>query len=499
MSQVILDLQLACEETSGLPDEALFQRWVDAVIPPFQEESELTIRLVDVAESHELNLTYRGKDKPTNVLSFPFEAPPGIEMPLLGDLIICRQVVEQEASEQGKPLEAHWAHMVVHGSLHLLGYDHIEDDEAEEMEGLETEIMLALGYEDPYISEKIAEYRPAGWRCLRLIRPLFLRFTCQKVRQPMPSGAEFTRDERQLNQHENPNDAMSDDNSHSSDTVNSKKGFFSLLLSQLFHGEPKNRDELLALIRDSGQNDLIDEDTRDMLEGVMDIADQRVRDIMIPRSQMITLKRNQTLDECLDVIIESAHSRFPVISEDKDHIEGILMAKDLLPFMRSDAEAFSMEKVLRPAVVVPESKRVDRMLKEFRSQRYHMAIVIDEFGGVSGLVTIEDILELIVGEIEDEYDEEEDIDFRQLSRHTWTVRALASIEDFNEAFDTHFSDEEVDTIGGLVMQAFGHLPARGESIDIDGYQFKVAMADSRRIIQVHVKLPDDAPQPKLEE
>ena len=288
---------------------------------------------------------------------------------------------------------------------------------------------------------------------------------------------------------------MSDDNSHSSDTISNKKGFFSLLLSQLFHGEPKNRDELLALIRDSGQNDLIDEDTRDMLEGVMDIADQRVRDIMIPRSQMITLKRNQTLDECLDVIIE----RFPVISEDKDHIEGILMAKDLLPFMRSDAEAFSMDKVLRQAVVVPESKRVDRMLKEFRSQRYHMAIVIDEFGGVSGLVTIEDILELIVGEIEDEYDEEDDIDFRQLSRHTWTVRALASIEDFNEAFGTHFSDEEVDTIGGLVMQAFGHLPARGETIDIDGYQFKVAMADSRRIIQVHVKIPDDSPQPKLDE
>ena len=231
----------------------------------------------------------------------------------------------------------------------------------------------------------------------------------------------------------------------------------------------------------------------------MDIADQRVRDIMIPRSQMITLKRNQTLDECLDVIIESAHSRFPVISEDKDHIEGILMAKDLLPFMRSDSEAFSMDKVLRTAVVVPESKRVDRMLKEFRSQRYHMAIVIDEFGGVSGLVTIEDILELIVGEIEDEYDEEDDIDFRQLSRHTWTVRALASIEDFNEAFSTHFSDEEVDTIGGLVMQAFGHLPARGETIDIDGYQFKVAMADSRRIIQVHVKIPDDSPQPKLDE
>ncbi len=214
---------------------------------------------------------------------------------------------------------------------------------------------------------------------------------------------------------------------------------------------------------------------------------------------MITLKRNQTLDECLDVIIESAHSRFPVISEDKDHIEGILMARICCRLCAATPKPSAWKKVLRPAVVVPESKRVDRMLKEFRSQRYHMAIVIDEFGGVSGLVTIEDILELIVGEIEDEYDEEEDIDFRQLSRHTWTVRALASIEDFNDAFDTHFSDEEVDTIGGLVMQAFGHLPARGESIDIDGYQFKVAMADSRRIIQVHVKLPDDAPQPKLEE
>lgn len=292
---------------------------------------------------------------------------------------------------------------------------------------------------------------------------------------------------------------MSDDHSQNSDSPSPKKGFFSLILSQLFHGEPKNRGDLVELIRDSEQNDLIDPDTRDMLEGVMDIAEQRVRDIMIPRSQMITLKRNQPLEECLDVIIESAHSRFPVISEDKDHIEGILMAKDLLPFMRSASEPFSIDKVLRTAVVVPESKRVDRMLKEFRSQRYHMAIVVDEFGGVSGLVTIEDILELIVGEIEDEYDEEEDIDFRQLSRHTWTVRALAPIEDFNDTFGTHFSDEEVDTIGGLVMQAFGHLPARGESIDIDGYQFKVAMADSRRIIQVHVRMPDDSPQPKLDE
>ncbi|GLR10067.1 rRNA maturation RNase YbeY [Mixta theicola] len=156
MSQVILDLQLACEQSSGLPGEADFRRWLEAVLLQFQPESEVTIRVVDEAESHDLNLTWRGKDKPTNVLSFPFEAPPGIELPLLGDLVICRQVVEQEAAEQEKALEAHWAHMVIHGTLHLLGYDHIEDDEAEEMESLETEIMLALGYPDPYISEKEA-------------------------------------------------------------------------------------------------------------------------------------------------------------------------------------------------------------------------------------------------------------------------------------------------------------------------------------------------------
>ena len=152
---VILDLQLACTDTANLPSEADFQRWLDAAVLPFQKEAEVTIRLVDEAESNQLNLTYRGKDKPTNVLSFPFECPPGIELPLLGDLIICRQVVEREAGEQNKPLLAHWAHMVVHGSLHLLGYDHIDDEEAEEMEALEVEFMQALGYDNPYQDDEI--------------------------------------------------------------------------------------------------------------------------------------------------------------------------------------------------------------------------------------------------------------------------------------------------------------------------------------------------------
>lgn len=271
-----------------------------------------------------------------------------------------------------------------------------------------------------------------------------------------------------------------------------------LWLNQLFSSEPQNRDELITLIREAQENQLIDPDTLDMIEGVMDIAEQRVRDIMIPRTQIVPIKLNYTLTECLNIIFEYGHSRYPVISDDRDHIEGILLAKDLLIFMQQGNESFDLKKILRPAVIVPEGKRVDHMLKEFRMQRYHMAIAIDEFGGVSGLVTIEDILELIVGDIEDEYDEIEDRNIRKLSPSVFTVKALTTIEDFNEIFSTHFSNEDVDTIGGLVMQYFGRLPVKGETVTIEGYQFKVALADKRRIIQLHVTLPDNAPEPDLE-
>ncbi|OCG18682.1 magnesium/cobalt efflux protein [Gilliamella sp. App6-5] len=285
---------------------------------------------------------------------------------------------------------------------------------------------------------------------------------------------------------------MSDDNHR-----RPKKGF-ALWLSQLFNSEPKDKEELIEVIREAEENELIDPDTLDMIEGVMDIAEQRVRDIMIPRSQIVTIKDNYSLDECLDIISEHGHSRYPVISEDRDHIEGILLAKDLLIFIRQGVDNFDLKKILRPTVVVPESKRVDHMLKEFRMQRYHMAMAIDEFGGVSGLVTIEDILELIVGDIEDEYDEVEDRDIRRLTPSVYTVRALTPVEDFNEIFATDFSDDEMDTIGGLVMQHFGRLPLRGESITIDGYQFKVTIADRRRIIQLHVTIPEEATVPNLE-
>jgi magnesium and cobalt transporter len=277
-----------------------------------------------------------------------------------------------------------------------------------------------------------------------------------------------------------------------------KKGF-ALWLSQLFNSEPKDKDELIEVIREAEENELIDPDTLDMIEGVMDIADQRIRDIMIPRSQIVTIKDNFTLDECLDIISKHGHSRYPVISEDRDHIEGVLLAKDLLIYIRQGVNDFDLKKILRPTVVVPESKRVDHMLKEFRMQRYHMAMAIDEFGGVSGLVTIEDILELIVGDIEDEYDEVEDRNIRRLSPSVYSVRALTPVEDFNEIFATMFSDEEMDTIGGFVMQHFGRLPIRGETITINGYQFKVTIVDRRRIIQLHVTIPEDATAPNLEQ
>lgn len=282
---------------------------------------------------------------------------------------------------------------------------------------------------------------------------------------------------------------MSDD--QQSAQTQEKKSFLKSLFGGLFQQEPKNREDLVEVIRDSAENELIDSDTKEMIEGVMEISSLRVRDIMIPRPQIIFIDAEQPLDACVDVIIDSAHSRFPVIRGGKDTIEGILLAKDLLKYLRSDSEPFNMDEILRPAVIVPESKRVDRMLKEFRSERFHMAIVVDEFGAVSGLVTIEDILEQIVGDIEDEFDEEEIEPIRQLSQHTYAVLALTDIERFNQQFATQFNDEEVDTVGGLVMQAFGHLPKRGEEIELNGVVFKVTSADSRRLIQLRVTVTDE--------
>ncbi|MCV2885942.1 CNNM family magnesium/cobalt transport protein CorC [Aestuariibacter sp. AA17] len=283
---------------------------------------------------------------------------------------------------------------------------------------------------------------------------------------------------------------MSDDNPHSTNGSSNKNWLDKIV--QTFTGEPRSKEEFVDLVNDAQNNGVIDPETCEMMAGVLEISDMRVRDIMIPRAQMITIDIDESVEEFLPVMLDSAHSRFPVISEDKDHIEGILLAKDLLAYAFNNDKEFKLREVLRPAVIVPESKRVDVLLKEFRQQRYHMAIVVDEYGGVSGLVTIEDILELIVGEIEDEHDVElnEIEDIRPLNKYTYSVKALTPLEAFNTFFETQFSEEEADTIGGIVLKAFGHMPSTDEEISIEGIHFKITNSDKRRLVQLKVTLPD---------
>ncbi|MFQ5468804.1 MAG: HlyC/CorC family transporter [Gammaproteobacteria bacterium] len=253
-------------------------------------------------------------------------------------------------------------------------------------------------------------------------------------------------------------------------------------LSQVLSGEPKDKEHLIDILRESQQRHLFDTDALSMIEGVLEVSEMQVRDIMIPRAQMVVVEHNAGLEKVLPVITEFAHSRYPVITENKDEVVGILLAKDLLGYaLKSDDEPFNVRDILRPAVFIPESKRLNVLLKEFRSSRNHMAIVVDEYGCVAGLVTIEDVLEQIVGEIADEHDVDDDIYIMKHSDSNYTVKALTPIDDFNEMFNTDFSDDEFDTIGGLVMREFGYLPKRGEVRSFGDLRFKVLHADSRRV------------------
>lgn len=259
-------------------------------------------------------------------------------------------------------------------------------------------------------------------------------------------------------------------------------------IALLFSSEPHNRRDLEDVLAIAAENEVIDPDARSIMEGAMKVSDMQVRDIMIPRAQMVVIKAGATLEEMLPHIIRSAHSRYPVVGESPDDVQGILLVKDLLPeILSQDHSEFRIQNLLRPAVVVPESKRLNVLLREFRENRNHMAIVIDEYGGVAGLVTIEDVLEEIVGDIEDETDVEEDQFIRKIGDGDYFVKALTPIEDFNDYFHTRFSDEEFDTIGGLVIQAFGHMPARNEVTWIDDFEFKVINADQRKIHSLRMR------------
>lgn len=255
-------------------------------------------------------------------------------------------------------------------------------------------------------------------------------------------------------------------------------------------GEPLSRDEIQDLLQED--ESVFEPDEKEMLSGVLEVSETQVREVMIPRSQMVVIERDQTIEEMLRVIIESGHSRFPVIGEDRDEVQGILLAKDLLRFFGDTAsDKLDIDQYLRSASVIPESKRLNALLKEFRDSHNHMAIVVDEYGGVSGLLTIEDVLEEIVGEIDDEHDREEEDDIKPDTdidgRPCFAVRALTRIEDFNEFFGCEFTEEEdYETIGGLVMHQLGRLPRLGERLEYGGFEFRVTRADRRRIDKLQV-------------
>lgn len=264
-------------------------------------------------------------------------------------------------------------------------------------------------------------------------------------------------------------------------------------LMQALGGEPRDRQELLHVLRHAQDRQLFGRDALTMIEGVFQVADMQARDIMVPRSHMVVVERDATLDEMLPSIIESGHSRFPVIDDNRDEVIGVLLAKDILRyFPESERSRFDIRDLLRNAVFVPESKRLNTLLQDFRSSRNHMAIVVDEYGGTAGLITIEDVLEQIVGNISDEHDAQEETLITEHGHGRYTVDALTPIDEFNEHFGTQYSDDDFDTIGGLVINHIGHVPGAGETATIDELWFRVLDADSRRIRSLQVVWLDSA-------
>ena len=260
-------------------------------------------------------------------------------------------------------------------------------------------------------------------------------------------------------------------------------------IGSLFSSDPKSLSELQDTLTTAADNHIIDQDAVEIFKGAITVADKQVRDIMVPRAQMVVLRSNATIEEILPVVIESSHSRFPVVGETTDQLMGILLAKDLLPFVLKDAEeGFNLENVLRPVEVVPETKRLNVLLREFRENRKHMVVVIDEFGDVAGLVTIEDVLEEIVGEIEDEYDTDVERLIRPIGKNDYIVKAITTIEELNETLKIELPREEFDTIGGLVAHQFGHLPGRNEQTTVENLDCIVLRADNRRIQLLRIKV-----------
>ena len=252
-------------------------------------------------------------------------------------------------------------------------------------------------------------------------------------------------------------------------------------LSHALLREPQDREQLIELLHDAAERDLLDADALTMIEGVLAVSVMQVREIMIPRTQMITIDEQTPLADILTIVTDSGHSRFPVTNQNRDTVIGILLAKDLLKYNADNDENFLLQQLLRPCVLIPESKRLDALLQYFRRKRQHMAIVADEYGCIAGLITIEDILEQIVGEIEDEHDTDDDSHIKRQTENEYTIQALTPIEAFNHYFTATLDENDFDTVGGLVLHAFGHVPEIGENIIIENFQFTVLQADDRRL------------------
>lgn len=284
-----------------------------------------------------------------------------------------------------------------------------------------------------------------------------------------------------------------DDSPSVSPNSNSFKLSWLERLTHFLLREPEDRGQLVEILHSAFERHILDADALGMIEGVLNVGDMQVRDVMVPRSQMDIIDINDPPAKFIPFVIETAHSRFPVVDGSKDKVLGVLLAKDLLRYYASDEE-FDVRDMLRPAVYIPESKRLNVLLKDFRNNRNHMAIVVDEYGGVAGLVTIEDVMEQIVGDIEDEfdYDEAED-NIIPDRRGNWRVKGITEIEDLNAAIGSAFSDEEFDTVAGLITRHFGHLPKRGEIVAFSGYRFQILRADSRRIFSILIEKLPEAP------
>ena len=258
---------------------------------------------------------------------------------------------------------------------------------------------------------------------------------------------------------------------------------------RLFHHEPKDKSQLADVIHEARESEIIDENTHNMIEGVFEISELRVRDIMIPRSQIIFVHDDDSEESILSIIASSRHSRYPVVGEDIDEIKGLLIAKDLLIYHNTHPKVFNIADFMRPATVIPESVRVDRLLRKFQKERYHLAVVVDEFGSVSGLVTIEDVLEQIVGDIADEGEKKGTDNIKAVNSSSYLISGVTPIEDFNEKFGTEFSNDDAETIAGLIIKTCGHLPVKGETIVLAGkFKFRVVNADKRRVKQLELRL-----------